>query len=102
MVGMDITPTPEPPTPKYPKKRRRQGFVSIRLAGDVGPPCPENLTPQERAIMDEILERGWDSVVMQLLGGAPMITGSPEQKEQEKCYRRYKKVYNKLVKNGLL
>ena len=95
---MDITPTPDGTTPKYPKKKRclPPDVIDIQVESGVVMP-PPHLTKTDCRLARRILKNGLNSMTMQLMGGAPVELRSAEAKAQERRYRQHMQAYDKLM-----
>ena len=66
-----------------------------RESGAMAP--PPDLTKTDCRLARRILKNGLNCMTMQLMGGAPVETGSAEAKAQERRYRQHMQAYGKLM-----
>lgn len=103
---MDITPELNNITPNYAGKKKKslpdlsdiEPQVEAGLIYEPERALPKPLTKTECAAARRLLVESMDSLTMQLLGGAPRMSGSDEEKVASREYRRYKRTFNKLLR----
>lgn len=101
---MDITPELNNITPNYAGKKRKsriEDIVTQVLVGDISEHefhSPKPLTKKECAVARQLLMDSMNARCMQLLGGAPRILDSDEEKAAERQYRQYERAFKKLLR----